>query len=334
MEAKNPSRLVKVIVPADLVRRMDHAILGSGGAYQDRSEFVTEAIRDRLTEEAAATGGKSEPTADSISTNEPDDMEQAPPGIDGSEDALRLGAWSPAGTYTVAARSGDEVSFGLHNRDLPTLWALDRLASMCANGPVRWDEYIIRIRAESALTGEQLRLQDLARANRIKAGLGFPKPGPRVDQSIDRFVAAMVGSLKRRDGPLFGLGLVGSPEHERHQLAPTIAGLETLRALIDDGLGSTLPHPALALERWWGYLGNWAPSEHAAWTKVLTVVREEPTREELVARFPEWPRTTADTNTTGFISRSREWGLVEPELQERRYQLTELGMVAADGRTH
>src|SRR5687767_6730545 len=47
------TRLVKLILDADLVREMDKRILSSEGAYQDRNEYVTEAIRDRLAEESA-----------------------------------------------------------------------------------------------------------------------------------------------------------------------------------------------------------------------------------------------------------------------------------------
>ena len=37
----------------------------------------------------------------------------------------------------------------------------------------------------------------------------------------------------------------------------------------------------------------------------------------------------AETNCTGYVSRSREWGLVEPELVDGRYRLTQLGSTVA-----
>jgi hypothetical protein len=95
--------------------------------------------------------------------------------------------------------------------------------------------------------------------------------------------------------------------------------------MIERGLGTVLPQPVSAFECWWDYLRALAPAEQAAWLKVLRVIRDQPTRDELTDHFPEWRGHMATTNTVGFISRSREWGLVDPELNDGRYRLTDLG---------
>lgn len=336
------NRLVKLLLPTDLVRDMDHHILASAGGYQDRNEFVTEAIRDRLAEEAAIQPEQTlaapppRKVAEEIvayAVAEPPRRIATTTGIPATEPApggqLYLGDWRRGEICTVPARATDVVNFGLHNRDFPTLWALNRLATMTSRDPVTWDQFIAFTREESAGVGERLRLSDLSQATPIPIGIGFPKPGPKREQSLDRFVAAMIGSKRRTEGPIFALALASFADEDRETIAPTDAGLAALDDMVARGLGTVLPQPQPVFERWWQYLSEWAPAERAAWHKVLTVVAENPDRDELVSQFPEWRGHTATTNTVGFISRSREWGLLPPQMFEGRYQLTNLGAAVA-----
>ncbi|MDQ3691514.1 MAG: ribbon-helix-helix domain-containing protein [Chloroflexota bacterium] len=339
---QRPTRLVKLLLPTDLVRDMDRAILASAGGYQDRSEFVTESVHDRLTEEAALLAvatGESPPTrivatSDARSGLPPAVHEvgarqpiAAPALAPGGQ--LSLGEWQREATCTVPARRTAQVNFGLHNRDLPTLWTLNRLATMTSHEPVTWKRFIVSARQEGAGIGERLRLHDLERATPIAVGIGFPKPGVKKEQSLDRFIAAMIGSQGRADGPIFALALADFADADCQAIAPTDAGLAVLGDMIDQGLGTALPQPQVVFERWWRHLAEWAPAERAAWHKVLRVVAINPDREALVSHFPEWRGHTATTNTVGFISRSREWGLVQPQMIEGRYQLTDSGSAVA-----
>lgn len=322
---------------------MDHTILASAGGYQDRNEFVTEAIRDRLAEEAAMQSEQAvePPPAKKLAENRvsyvalqaPRRLAAAAVGGPPTEPApggqLFLGDWHRGRTRTVPARPTELVNFGLHNRDFPTLWALNCMATMTSRDPVTWDQFITFTREESAGVGERLRLSDLSQATPIGIGIGFPKPGPKREQSLDRFVASMIGTKRRTDGPIFALALAGFADEDRQTVAPTDAGLEALGDMVDRGLGTALPQPQPVFERWWQYLSEWAPAERAAWHKVMTVVAQNPDRDELVSRFPEWRGHTATTNTVGFISRSREWGLVPPQMLEGRYRLTDLGSAVA-----
>jgi len=45
---------------------------------------------------------------------------------------------------------------------------------------------------------------------------------------------------------------------------------------------------------------------------------------------PRVAHTTAETNCMGFVSRSREWGLVLPRLLDGRYLLTTLGVALVE----
>jgi Arc/MetJ-type ribon-helix-helix transcriptional regulator len=331
-----PKRLVKVLLEADLVRRMDRQILASAGAYQDRGEFITEAITDRLTEEEAlmeqdaVVTPKVTQAADSSAVAEkPQFVPLVVPPLDAS---VEMGTWRNNGIPpTVPVQPTDRVNFGLHNRDLPTLWALDRLAVLAGqlHQPVAWEDFVARLRDEGAHAGTLLRHRDLASASSLGTGIGFPKPGAKRDASIDRFIAAAVGNNRRADGPFFVLALAGFTNDGHTHLAPSDQAIKVLTDMLERGLGPALPQPPAALMCWWQFIAALAPAEHAAWRKVLQVVADEPTRDELVVRFPEWPGNVATTNTVGFISRSREWGLVEPDLIDQRYRLTELGATMA-----
>jgi Arc/MetJ-type ribon-helix-helix transcriptional regulator len=326
-----PGRLLKVIVPVDVVRSMDRAILASNGAYQDRAEFVTEAIRDRLAEDTAVHQPEVALLAPSngVSTSAHHVVPQS------MLEALRLGQWIPRSTGSVPVGPTDLTNFGLHNRDLPTLWALDQLAllgSQQSDG-VPWDELIDRVRSEGARLGEMLRIRDTSRPTLMPAGIGFPRPGPKQARSVARFVAANVGvNNGRAEGPFFVLALAKFVDQDRTRISPSDDAVDLLRSLIEAGIGDDLPHPEPAFRAWWAFLTQRAPAEHEAWTKVLQVVDRQPTRTELVAAFPEWKGSTADTNTTGFVSRSREWGLIEPGLSDQqRYRLTSLGQAVLGG---
>jgi hypothetical protein len=344
------TRLVKILLAADLIREMDKRVLASGGVYSDRNEFVTEAIRDRLAEDAALEDEqKAAPPARHRKPTGRQSAEQvvgyvAPelaraaepmvaPAIPAARrargDQLYLGDWQRGSSCTVPTQRSDRVSFGLHNRDFPTLWALNRLATMTGRDAVEWGQFLEFVREEGAGVGERLRLHDLEAGRAIPIGIGFPKPGPKRDASIERFVNAMLGTARRADGPLFDLALIGFAGDDRDKVAPTDAGLAALGDMVDAGLGTDLPQPTTAFERWWQHLSEWVPTERAAWHKVLRVAAEANDRDELLAAFPEWRGHTATTNTVGFIGRSREWGLMQPELHDGRYLLTELGQTVA-----
>jgi len=325
---------------------MDRAILAAGGAYQDRSEYIAEAIRDRLAEEAAlvadmAPPARSVPVAEVAAEPEVALKRVAevparykfvtltePP----FDQSVELGRWRDRAPAWLETTPTDAVNFGLHNRDLPTLWALDRLALLSADvgGPIDWDAFIARIRDEGLYVGSLLRQRDITKPSGLRAGIGFPKPGLKREASIDRFIASAIGSNRRLDGPFWIFALAARTGDDGN-IAPTGPGLQVLADMIDRGLGATLPQPAGAFDCWWRYTRDLAPAEHAAWLKVLRVIGDKPTREELTTHFPEWRGQIATTNTVGFISRSREWGLVEPELIDQRYRLTELGRAAAGG---
>lgn len=299
------TRLLKLRLPAQLVRDMDEAILASGGTYFDRNEFVAEAVWDRLAEEGLSVQARARMA--SVGT--------------GGEWQVQAAAKSSPATAPRLVQDGH--NFGLHNRDLPTLWVLADLMVNASDG-LEWPKYFEQLRDRAQDIGRWLRKQDADGHAAVKAAVGFPRDGAKAKASEDRFLNTAVGAPRSGQGPAFLMGLIGIAG-EPVEVRPTAEAVELLRELAAMGLTHQLPQPAEAASRWLRHLQIAAPQEHTAWLQVLRALKGRPTRADLIDLFPQWPGTQADTNCMGYISRGREWGLVLPELVQGRYELTDLG---------
>jgi hypothetical protein len=311
-DAAPPKRLIKTWLPVDLVRQMDVAIIRSGGGYLDRAEFITEAIGDRLAEEAAGAAQETLPA--------PAAAFASPMVADNGENSFA--DWLDAAP-TLAPANGPDENFGLHNRDLPTIWALDWVGRLAAkNGaPVSWNEFVGEILPRAWDLGRTLASSDGNGTN------GFPTNLKRKEATEQRFAAHAVGQVSARgnSGPLFVFRLVGL---EGGRAAPTPAAVKLMRALHTAGFTVGAPIPADAWEAFAKHLRAEASAELDAWLYVLGLIADDPTRPELVERCTRWSGSTAATNAMSYVARGREWGLVEPALIDRRYLLTDRGRAA------
>lgn len=307
-----PRRLVKCWLPAELVRDLDVHIVRSG-AYLDRAEFIAEAIRDRLDEERVGPA-VSPPAVLAASPAEP---------ISPAASDHRFGDWLDLEPVTLPKAVGPEENFGLHNRDWPTLWALDWLGreSAMRQRPVGWSEFV------AALVP---RAWEAGRAFAGESGVvGFPTNQKRKEATEQRFIAHAVGLLGNRgrtnSGPLFVFGLVGL---DGANAAPTAAAVSLVAALRDVDAGSGPPFSERAWRAFAAYLASEAPRELDSWLYVLRLVAAEPSRTELVERCTRWSGSKAATNAMSYVARGREWGLVESDLVDGRYRLTDVGQAA------
>jgi Arc/MetJ-type ribon-helix-helix transcriptional regulator len=330
-------RLVKTYLPVELVRSMDALILASNGAYDDRSEFVAEAIADRLAEETYGNGHVSAGVVE-----EPMVVKVAPESngdVPIDEEAVSFGdwldGWSAINDKTVLpAAEGPSANFGLHNRDLPTLWTLDWLGRLVERSgePIPWRHFETQIIPRAWAMGRQLQAVDIETGAAIKNAAGFPTNTRKREASERRFFEHAAGAIAAHNrGPLFVFRAIGvhRVDDDNHLVAPTEAGVALLTDLVATGLTTLPPFPAKAWATFSAHLQEWAPEELTLWRRVLAVVAEEPDREALVRRCDWWTGSTADTNVASYIARGREWGLVEPKLVAGRYRLTELGQAEA-----
>jgi hypothetical protein len=324
-----PRRLVKLYLPVETVRRMDAAILRSAGAYFDRAEFVTEALIDRLAEEGHGAVEQlqlpSERATQLVAVPEPAELAPDVPEIG------MFGDWLSDGSVpTLPTTPGPDASFGLHNRDYPTIWACDVLGRLTAEAGVSitWDTFSKQLLQMSWSVGRRLAAADAETGRPVKAGVGFPTNAAKKDAAERRFLAHSFGlpSGRGNPGPVFVFKWVGVEqiEGEAH-VALTEPALTVLRALAGTG-DSGPPFGEAAWRIFAEHLAVHARPELKAWLSVLKLVRAQPNRTELVERCTWWTGNEAATNAMSYVSRGREWGLVEPRLDpDNRYALTQRG---------
>lgn len=326
-------RLVKAYLPVELLRQMDALILSSEGAYLDRSEFLAEAIADRLAEEAHAHLA---PAAAEIASI--DEIRAVRPEAMVTDDAVAFGDWAKDGSaVTLPSVPGPATNFGLHNRDFPTIWALDWLGRLVteAGRPIAWAQYLSELVPRAWALGSALQTADLANGALAKRAAGFPTNTKKHDAAEQRFLAHSVGSVAiprgtsmatRNDGPLFVFRLVGlAVDGDAVLVAPTHEAVVLLRDLGRANAGTVRPFPPEAWAAFSAHLEQFSPEEIAVWRRVLTVLADKPGRTTVAARCSWWSGSIAETNAMSYIARGREWGLVEPKMVDGHYDLTELG---------
>lgn len=327
-----PRRLVKLYLPVETVRRMDAAIL-RGGAYFDRAEFVNEALIDRLAEESHGAveslplQRERKPTP---LTAVPEPKVEFAPDI--AESVGLFGDWLSNGAVpTLPPVAGPETNFGLHNRDYPTIWACDLLGRMTveASMPIAWEAFSEQLLRKSWAVGRRLAADDAESGRPVKLGVAFPTNAAKKEAAERRFLAHAFGlpTTRANTGPVFVFRWVGVEHVEGEpRIALTDAGVAVLRALAETGD----PGPPFGESAWRifvDHLSEHAPGELKAWLSVLELLREQPNRTELVERCTAWWQgNEAATNAMSYVSRGREWGLVEAKLRsDNRYALTERG---------
>jgi hypothetical protein len=238
----------------------------------------------------------------------------------------------------------DKPTWGMHNRDWPTLWALADLARRTAElrAPVPFSPW----RQALGERASELAARLEALGTRFDVS-GFPAARRRGDGSTLRFLALFVGE-RVGVGPLFSLGLAGPAEpaadapgrgrstRDFRAIALTPAGLDLLHSLAGFAPWPA-PVPDGRRRAWVSHLRTWVPADFA----LLVAVMEEisgghdtrTTLVDAVAIRMGWEpgSNTAKTNVAGMIGRAREWNLVQRRQGKDRYRLVPdaLTLVAA-----
>jgi hypothetical protein len=120
------------------------------------------------------------------------------------------------------------------------------------------------------------------------------------------------------------MGLAGLVDSD--MVAPTKLGLAVLQAVAAAGITPRPPHPSGAWIAFRTHIARVLPADLRMLILVLRAIAERPSPEDLVAQFvAEWGGSMAQTNVSGYVSRAREWGLIQPSLVDGRYTLTEHG---------
>lgn len=234
------------------------------------------------------------------------------------------------GTTRLPVESGP---FFLHGRDYPSVWCLWWLIRWAAEGPLELNQYLGQTTELAWLFASSLQRFD--RAGELRVTTMFPTSTRNPDSASQTFQASAIGGLaRRRNGERFAVGALPLWGVARIYelggtvlIAPTQIGLDLLTSL--EGISLELPHSASQSETFIRHLQEHALDDFADFQTVLTLVSEEPTRRALVASAGKaslgGSETLADVYAQAYVSRGREWGLIEPKLVGGRYQLTERG---------
>jgi hypothetical protein len=329
-------RVVRLLLPIELVRRMDELLAANTAGYQTRHEFAKDALEAMILELTYGTV-PDEPTFVQATPTKPQTI-AAPeaPAVDLAATVLHPAPRGLAiGRGMAVVQS--EPMFGLHNRDYPSIWAAHFLAGITANGPVPAGRFFEEVTREAWRFGEALGA--LGERGGVKLSALFPKNRANPQAAEDVFRTFAVGGFNRKSGgvtswgPLFawrvcdldeagGDLVIGLTEH----------GYQLLEEL--DGLSLRLPHPPELADRFFGHLQRFTPEDWWGFAEVLRSVAREPKREEMVADFlkerPMWKEKQAATYAAGYLARAREWGLVAQKQVKGRYAPTEFGKAWAE----
>ena len=335
-------RIVRVPIPISLIRKMDQLIVSGTGGYETREEFINDAIENHVLEMTYETAPGNLNSTGQHQAELPKTELRGPDRV-GAEDSQVI--FKPIMTSTVLEAPSEvtlirdgiatvraEPLIGLHNRDYPSIWVAHQLAGMTQSGPIRLKEFEKRIIASAWRFGSQL--VQLQRDSRKRLTYLFPTNRKKPRAAETYFKAFAIGSIREEHGkvevtgPLFLWRLCQLEQEDGSLLGGlTQEGLELLHALA--GITVESPHTPDHSEIFLAHLKKYAEPDWEHLRYMLTLVKKEPTREQLLkALKTEWPNRSQraiQTDAAGYISRAREWGLVEPRLVDSRYHLTTFG---------
>lgn len=235
IDPKSPDiRLVRSILPAQLVREVDELVLSGIGGYTTREEFIREAIQNHVLEVkhgvasgdqahlgsefephplspsssrsslerlASENGSEHESGSEPVSPATPElpgalaDASELPPIDDLSETAI-----SPlANVSTIPdglARIREEPMLGLHNRDYPSIWATRLLAERTQAGPIPVQQFFAEAIREGWRYG--YRLLPLDERVEGKPSALFPTNVTKAHAAEQGFQSFAIGDVARR----------------------------------------------------------------------------------------------------------------------------------------
>ncbi len=344
--ADQGQRIMRIPLPVQLIREMDNVIISGAGGYSTRAEFIVDAIQERILEltiEGVEDAGpppvhKDRVSAELGSQEETTHQRSSDSGMPVTMETTGLVPREPGFSISSVdnlSQPEGKAMFGLHNRDYPSLWALNQLAEMANEEPIFVGEYHEQVLKGAWDFGKHLLSMEESTGRKCTAL--FPTNPDKRKSAESRFCMFAIGDFRiKRDktistsGPLFEwrvVGLSGSVDQPRIGL--TAAGWQLLAAF--EGLSVDEPHAPASLAAFLTHLKEHAPADLRGFVEILGAIGPKgATRQDVLdhasTQWPEWNENEVSTNAAGYIARAREWGLVEPKQSNFHYHLTPLGV--------
>lgn len=370
---KKTTRPIKLLLPGELVERMDEVLQQGMGGFRTRHSLVEEAIEYYLQElqelerddfalappnsavDNEAPASKKGPSVGASGRGterhrEPQDrplppslasmdrnpqwvhLVRGPSTIEETAISYALAKATVSGHADVSTPDRGPI-LGLHNRDWPTLKALELLGEMTNSGPVLCSDFYDAATASGWMLGALLKQYESKGAGKLSALLPGNREKAKAAESNYRSFA--LGWIKQSDkdqavktsGPIFSWSAAGLTwrNGELH-IGLTESGISLLAGM--SGLMPTAPHPESTTRFFFSHIAEFGPDDWLFFRKLLSELLSSPTRIELVAIILNSQQSTesvAASLVQGYVARAREWGLVEQKQQENRYALTPFG---------
>lgn len=328
-------RPIRLLLNAQLIRRVDETVASGSGGFTSREEFVEEALNSYLLELRDVEYLPGEQTREKHMSIVPPEPFRRAVSERAHKISMRISMPSPGFSGDGDAMFLEESPMlGLHNRDWPSFWALSRLAHAASEGPVPFPSFLNTVTEEAWQLAAYLK-EELG-VNAKAATQMLPTNVLKKQAADAGFQNFAIGSLSNRPleqglhkvaGPLPTWGAIAFFKDEREfKVSLTKRGWKLLE--IVEGLGAEQPHDHQVAEAFFGYLRSYAPSDWWGFKNVLNEVSKGPTRDALLAAIGtarDWSPSVASSAAQGYIARCREWGLIEPKLLGGTYQLTKFG---------
>lgn len=329
-------RLVKAGVFADLVDGMDRIIAAGVGGLGSRSDVINEALDAYIAEmtlDWQARPGNS--TAGKLPSPDAVGVESYAARV--AEEAGELHVPSATELLSDGQCLVNTGPLFFHNRDYPSLWAALTIAELTREGLLPFDKIVKETTSRAWRFAEGLRSIDAAE---LKPTVLFPTNREKRDAAEAAFRSFAIGTCSRDGssiicgGPLFVWGICQAKlENEAIVAGITPHGFELLRSM--DGLDACMPHDEAYANKFFAYVRENAPDDLWGFQMICRLVRDKPSREQLLNGFGAaakrkgftWTAHQIANYVSGYISRAREWGLVVPKLVAGRYELTRFGNV-------
>ncbi len=307
-------RLVKFFLPSNVVHRMDLAIQNSN-VYADRTMFVVDALESFLAELLDSEMAETHDDAGGDSQRyEPLDP------ILGRSLVEVVGFRAEDASLPAPSAPASAPTWGMHNRDFPTIWAAALLGrAVSTAGPVRVEDWLAEVGKLAWQLAEALRFDTSVDLS------GFPFNPQKAASAESRFRSFFLCTTSGV-GPLISLGLA-TLDDDSGRLSLSRPGAQIIASLI--GLR---PSPdSVTTERrnaWIQHLASFVPEDFDFLSEIVQLIdagsdSRSALLESVRLRHPDWNDSVTSSNVAGFIGRAREWRLVEGRLVGGRYQLVD-----------
>lgn len=359
----------KIIFKVEVLHEVDRAVQDGLGGYANRHELVNDIVEQGLidlrypegeapvepgvqseTETPGGSAGASDRRSDTSNGRAPGElptkaMPDAEPLNDLADTRIVASSTQGVAVENELARVPCEPMFGMHNRDAPSAWGLARLAAEASEEPIPLGDFYDRTTEEAWKLAAQLASFETKGSQKLAVML--PRNPEKPQSAAEGFRTFALGQVARKLedgrltawGPFYQWGAVGIVGDAT---CPLIGLTESGWQLVQifDGLDFSLPHDDDIAWRFLAHLRQHAEPDLWGFRTVLEGAANNAGRVEMSEYFrvrlnndfseTEWKQSVADSVASGYVSRARAWGLLEPKLHDRAYLLTTAGQKALD----